>query len=64
MTTKELVERITLARTPTIATEDALTVAALHDKIIHYVNCLNRDYHEARQALMDLVQIARLEVPT
>jgi hypothetical protein len=33
---KELRRRVLLARTPTIATEDALTVARLHDLIIEW----------------------------
>jgi len=33
---KELRQRILLARTPTIATEDALTVARLHDLVIEW----------------------------
>lgn len=33
----ELLQRITRARTPSIATEDALTVAKLHDLVIEFV---------------------------
>lgn len=36
MTIDELRRRIELARTPSIATEDALTVALLHDLIIEW----------------------------
>jgi hypothetical protein len=34
MTPAEVLKRVMLARTPTIATEDALTVAKLHDLVI------------------------------
>lgn len=37
MTIEEIYQRVVLARTPTVATEDALTVAKLHDIVVEFV---------------------------
>jgi len=48
---KELRQRVIRARTPTIATEDALTVARLHDLIIEWATAKDayRKHPHARE---------------
>ena len=58
---RNLIKRILLARTPSIATEDAVTVALLHNVVIAYVDAVHRgDPHETDKLFVELSQIARL----
>jgi hypothetical protein len=59
---RTLIERILLARTPSIATEDAVTVALLHNAVIAYVDAVHRgDPHETYRLFVELSRVARLE---
>lgn len=58
-----LIKRILLARTPSIATEDAVTVALLHNAVIAYVDAVHRgDPHETYRLFVELARVARLEL--